>query len=157
MTPEEYLAIPYVLVVESVEGPDGQWFRRAMYPELGISGEALSPLDAIAKLEEARVSTILGKLERGEPVPVPRPPLREEIGGLDAQKLGFAKWLVDQKRVGTIVFGKALLRDRDEEEVRGYRKALDLIHNKGARLPIPEATIRQLHGLSRGGVGDAGE
>jgi len=32
-------------------------------------------------------------------VPVPRPPLREEIGGLDAQKLGFAKWLVDQKRV----------------------------------------------------------
>ena len=42
MTPEEYLAIPYVLVVESVEGPDGQWFRRAMYPELGISGEALS-------------------------------------------------------------------------------------------------------------------
>jgi len=54
----------------------------------------------IAKLEEARVATILGKLERGEPVPVPRPPLREEIGGLDAQKLGFAKWLVDQKRVG---------------------------------------------------------
>ena len=82
MTPEEYLAIPYVLVVESVEGPDGQWYRRAMYPELGISGEALSPLDAIAKLEEARVSTILGKLERGEPIPVPRPPLREEIGGL---------------------------------------------------------------------------
>ena len=25
-----------------------------------------------------------------QPVPVPRPPLREEIGGLDAQKLGFA-------------------------------------------------------------------
>ena len=99
MTPEEYLAIPYVLVVESVEGPDGQWFRRAMYPELGISGEAQSPLDAIAKLEEARVATILGKLERGEPVPVPRPPLREEIGGLDAQKLGFARWLVEQKRV----------------------------------------------------------
>ncbi len=64
---------------------------------------------------------------------------------------------VDQKRVGTIVFGKALLRDRDEEEVRGYRKALDLIHNKGAKLSITEATIRQLHGLSRGGVGDAGE
>ena len=98
MTPEEYLAIPYVLVVESVKSPDGQWFRRAMYPELGISGEALSPLDAIAKLEEARVATILGKLERGEPVPVPRPPLREDVSGLDAQKLGFARWLVDQKR-----------------------------------------------------------
>jgi hypothetical protein len=37
---------------------------------------------------------------------------------------------VDQKRIGTIICGKALLRDRDEEEVRGYRKALDLIHNK---------------------------
>ena len=99
MTPEEYLAIPYVLVVESVEGPDGQWFRRAMYPELGIVGEALSPLDAIAKLEEQRVATILARLERGEPVPVPRAPLREEIGGLDPEKLGFAKWLVEQKRV----------------------------------------------------------
>src|SRR5437588_10747072 len=30
---------------------------------------------------------------------------------------------VDQSRVGTIIFGKALLRDRDEEEVRGYRNA----------------------------------
>src|SRR5712691_11844686 len=48
---------------------------------------------------------------------------------------------VDQNRVGTIVFGKALLRDRDEEEVRGYREALDLIHKQGAELPITEGTI----------------
>src|SRR5881227_2579391 len=64
---------------------------------------------------------------------------------------------VEPKRVGTIVFGKSLLRDRDEEEVRGYRKALDLIHAKGAALPVTEETIRRLHALSRGGVGDAGE
>jgi Fic family protein len=64
---------------------------------------------------------------------------------------------VDQARVATIVFGKALLRDRDEEEVRGYRQALELIHTKGAALPITEDTIRELHSLSRGGVGDAGE
>lgn len=64
---------------------------------------------------------------------------------------------VEQKRVGTVVFGKSLLRDRDEEEVRGYRKALDLIHTKGSRLPIVEATIQQLHSLSRGGLGDAGQ
>jgi Fic family protein len=64
---------------------------------------------------------------------------------------------VDQARVGTIVFGKALLRDRDEEEVRGYRKALDLIHTKGAKLPVTEDTIRKLHFLSRGSMGDAGE
>src|SRR5215212_1671568 len=63
---------------------------------------------------------------------------------------------VDQKRIGTIVFGKALLRDRDEEEVRGYRKALDLFHTRGATLPVTEATIQQVHGLSRGGLGDAG-
>lgn len=64
---------------------------------------------------------------------------------------------VDAKRVGTIVFGKSLLRDRDEEEVRGYRRALDLIHSRGADLPVTEGTIRQLHALSRGGLGDAGE
>jgi hypothetical protein len=99
MTPEEYLAIPYVMVVESVEGPDGEWFRRAAYPELGIVGEALSPLEAIAKLEEARVSTILERLQRGEPVPVPRPPLRDEIGGLDPERLGFARWLVSENKL----------------------------------------------------------
>lgn len=64
---------------------------------------------------------------------------------------------VDRARVGTVLFGKALLRDRDEEEVRGYRKALDLIHTRGAGLPVTEDTIRELHSLSRGGVGDAGE
>jgi Fic family protein len=64
---------------------------------------------------------------------------------------------VDQSRVGTIVFGKASLRDRDEEEVRGYRHALQLIHTQGASLPISEDTIRKLHSLSRGGLGDAGE
>ena len=60
---------------------------------------------------------------------------------------------VEPARVGTIVFGKALLRDRDEEEVRGYRKALDLIHSKGKALPISEETIRRLHSVSRGGIG----
>src|SRR5260370_762983 len=64
---------------------------------------------------------------------------------------------VDPSRIGTIVFGKTSLRDRDEEEVRGYRKALDLIHTKGAALPVTEDTIRKLHSLSRGGLGDAGE
>jgi len=64
---------------------------------------------------------------------------------------------VDQKRVGTIVFGKASLRDRDEEEVRGYRDALRLIHTRGANLPISEETIRRLHSLSRAGIGDAGQ
>src|SRR5438105_12210395 len=54
---------------------------------------------------------------------------------------------VEQARVGTIVFGKAALLDRDEEEVRGYRDALNLIHTRGSALPIAEDTIRHLHSL----------
>ena len=42
---------------------------------------------------------------------------------------------VDRDRVGTILFGNGIMRDRDEEEVRGYRKALDLIHKAVAALP----------------------
>jgi Fic family protein len=64
--------------------------------------------------------------------------------------------VVDQKRIGTIVFGRSHLRDRNEEEVRGCRDALKRIHELGAKLPISEATIRELHRLSRGGLGDAG-
>src|SRR5438093_1330954 len=64
---------------------------------------------------------------------------------------------VDAARVGTVVFGTARLRDRDEAEVRGYRSALDLIHTRGAGLPVTDETVRHLHALSRGGVGDAGE
>jgi Fic family protein len=64
---------------------------------------------------------------------------------------------VDAKRIGTLVFGKPALRDRDEEEVRGYRDALNLIHTRGADLPVTQDTIRQLHRLGRGGVGDAGQ
>jgi Fic family protein len=63
---------------------------------------------------------------------------------------------VEPARVGTVVFGKAALRDRDEEEVRGYREALDLIHTQGTALPLSEDLIRTLHSLSRGGLGDAG-
>ena len=63
---------------------------------------------------------------------------------------------VDKSRVATLMFGKPALRDRDEEEVRGYRDALNLIHQNGAKLPVSEATIKKLHKLSRGGIWDAG-
>ncbi|MEO8428180.1 MAG: Fic family protein, partial [Verrucomicrobiota bacterium] len=63
---------------------------------------------------------------------------------------------VDKSRVATLMFGKPALRDRDEEEVRGYRDALRLIHEQGAKLPITEATIKKLHKLSRGEIWDAG-
>lgn len=63
---------------------------------------------------------------------------------------------VEQSRIATLMFGKPALRDRDEEEVRGYRDALNLIHQNGAKLPISEATIKKLHQLSRGEIWDAG-
>ena len=64
---------------------------------------------------------------------------------------------VEQKRVATLIFGKPLLRDRNEEEVRGYREALSRIHERGARLPVSEKTILGLHRVMRGEVADAGK
>jgi Fic family protein len=64
---------------------------------------------------------------------------------------------VDQARIKPVLLGKAHLRDRDEEEVRGYRDALKLIHEQGAKLPVTEKTIRELHRLTRGEIWDAGK
>jgi Fic family protein len=64
---------------------------------------------------------------------------------------------IDQTRIGTIVFGHPSLKDRDEEEVAGYRDALNLIHTRGAKFPVSEETILTLHKLSRGDIWDAGQ
>ncbi|HJQ26848.1 MAG TPA: Fic family protein [Blastocatellia bacterium] len=64
--------------------------------------------------------------------------------------------VVAQPRINTLIFGKPKLRDRDEEEVRGYRDALKLVHEQGAQLPVDEATILRLHRLCRGQIDDAG-
>lgn len=97
---EEYLAVPYVMAVESIPGPDGDWIRRAEYPELpGCAAEAYSAVEAIEKLEQERVRCIVQLLERGEPVPVPRPPLRSTMPVLDRDRLGFARWLVQEGKL----------------------------------------------------------
>lgn len=76
MTREEYLRIPYVLIVESVEKPGGEWLRRASYPELsGAQAEAESVIEAMEEADDLRVEIILDSLDRGVPVPIPRPPL----------------------------------------------------------------------------------
>lgn len=64
---------------------------------------------------------------------------------------------LDEARIRPVILGRAHLRDRDEEEVRGYRNALDLIHRRGTALEVSERTIRELHRLSRGEVWDAGK
>ena len=64
---------------------------------------------------------------------------------------------VDASRVRELILGRPLLRDRDEEEVRGYRDALTLIHDHAAALPVSEATVLKLHRSIRGEIWDAGK
>jgi Fic family protein len=56
---------------------------------------------------------------------------------------------VDQARVATVIFGKSVLRDRDEEEVRGYRDALKLLHEQGAKTELITAAISRFAGPFR--------
>jgi hypothetical protein len=76
VTRDEYLRVPFVLVVESIEKPGGNWLRRASYPELpGAVVEAESAIDAIDGVEDKRIEIILDRLDRGMQVPVPRRPI----------------------------------------------------------------------------------
>ena len=72
---EYYEAIPYVLVIESIER-EGQWLRRAEYPELpGCAAEAVSALEAMEQLDHERRRVLRRLWETGAPIPVPRPAL----------------------------------------------------------------------------------
>ncbi|HYK00152.1 MAG TPA: Fic family protein [Thermoanaerobaculia bacterium] len=64
---------------------------------------------------------------------------------------------IEPSRIRAVVLGSPAPRDRNEEEVRGYRDALRLIHSSSNELPLSEPTIRELHRISRGDTGDAGE
>lgn len=64
---------------------------------------------------------------------------------------------VEHARIGTVVFGQGYFKDRNEEELRGYRNALQRIHEQGASLEFSENLIRQLHTLTRGEIWDAGQ
>jgi predicted RNase H-like HicB family nuclease len=71
-----YEAVPYLLVLESIER-GGEWLRRAEHPELpGCVAEAPSALEALDQLEQARLRVLRQLWDRGAPIPVPRPPLR---------------------------------------------------------------------------------
>lgn len=56
-----------------------------------------------------------------------------------------------------LVAPKPLFRDRDEEEVRGYRDALSWIHGSASEIPVTEETIGHLHATARGQIWDAGK
>lgn len=95
---EDYLAVPYVLAFETVQLPDGRWVRRAEYPELpGCYADAESTVEALDRLEVEQVRYLQERLARGEPIPVPRPPLPGRA--LGAQRLAFARWLVKEGKL----------------------------------------------------------
>jgi len=64
---------------------------------------------------------------------------------------------IDRKRIGTVIFGRPLLKDRNEEEIQGYRDALQWIHIDNKTIHLNETTIRKLHNMSRGEIWDSGK
>lgn len=61
-------------------------------------------------------------------------------------------------RLRPVVLGKAKPRDRSEEELAGYRQALDWIFSRKRQVSIVPAVFQRLHALAQGGLsGDAGE
>jgi Fic family protein len=65
---------------------------------------------------------------------------------------------VSPERLRPVVIGRAKPRDRSEEELAGYRRALDWIFSRKRAVPVTPNLIRKLHALAQGGTtGDAGE
>ena len=65
---------------------------------------------------------------------------------------------VEANRLRPLVIGRARPRDRSEEELAGYRTALDWIFSRKNPVAITPDVIRRLHALAHGGSsGDAGE
>lgn len=63
---------------------------------------------------------------------------------------------VNKKRLLELVMHHKQPLDRPEEEIAGYRKALDFIHNNYKQISMTPESIKKLHELAQGGlVGDA--
>lgn len=64
---------------------------------------------------------------------------------------------VEPDRIKAVLAGpRPLFRDRDEEEVRGYRDALAWMHESASDIPICENSVKRLHAMTRGQIWDAG-
>ena len=61
-------------------------------------------------------------------------------------------------RLRPVVLGKDKPRDRSEEELAGYRRALDWIFSRKRQVSVTPKVIQRLHAFAQGGFsGDAGE
>jgi Fic family protein len=65
---------------------------------------------------------------------------------------------VEKHRLIPLIFKNSRPKDRSEEEIQGYRKALDYIHNNFNKVKITPRIIKKLHQLAQGGmISDAGQ
>lgn len=64
---------------------------------------------------------------------------------------------VEPGRLRPLVLGRARPRDRSEEEIVGYRNALNWIHTEPEAIYITPQTILRLHAIAQAGAGDAGQ
>src|SRR5438128_711222 len=64
---------------------------------------------------------------------------------------------VEPTRLQPLVLGNARPHNRSEEEIQGYRRALDLIHAEANDLPITPDLLQRLHRTIQEGTGDAGQ
>ncbi|MRT01416.1 cell filamentation protein Fic [Ralstonia pickettii] len=55
--------------------------------------------------------------------------------------------VVAAHRLKSLVLKSATPQSRSEQEVAGYRDALNLIHESGEQMPFSEGTVLQLHGM----------
>ena len=65
---------------------------------------------------------------------------------------------VEPSRIESVLIAtKPLFRDRDEEEVRGYRDALGWIHGHSSEITFGEDALKRMHAMARGQIWDAGQ
>jgi len=77
-----------VLAAYSAIGDDGHWHRYVEYPELGCLAEGEQTIEAMQDLEKMRMRLITDRYQRGEEIPVPRPPLRSLERAIVARRPG---------------------------------------------------------------------
>ncbi len=65
---------------------------------------------------------------------------------------------VSRERLRPVVLGKVRPRDRSEEELAGYRRALDWIYSRRRRVKLGGDVVKKLHALAqKGASADAGQ
>jgi predicted RNase H-like HicB family nuclease len=82
----EHLAVPYRLTTYAAPTDEG-WKRFAEYPEIDLRTYADTLMEAMDRLEEARIDFIVERLAHGDAIPVPRPPLRSLMAELPPERL----------------------------------------------------------------------